>query len=105
MAQDVIVDLGSFSISSHLDTNFVLTLSTSVLLSYPERCPEPPTAAELRDQVKAGLLWITRAGSCQVELNIGLGDSLEPGSLEQLQRMIVEAFEDFPVSLHLRSRK
>lgn len=99
MVQEVTVDLGNFSIYSHLDTDFVLHLTTSMLLYLPDQYSEAPTATELGDQVKAGLLWITGAGSCQFELNIGLTDSLQPGSREQLQRMIVDAFEAFPVSL------
>jgi hypothetical protein len=99
MAHEVTVDLGNFAISSHLDTNFVLTLSISMLLSLPDQYSGAPTAAALSNQVKAGLLWITGAGSCQFELNIGLTDSLQPGSREQLQRIIVDALETFPVSL------
>lgn len=98
MVQDVTVDLGSFSISSYLDKNFVLAVSTSALLSMPAQYPNIHTAADLRDQVQAGSLWIARAGSCHIELSIAFGDSLKDGSREHLQRMFVEAFEHFPVS-------
>lgn len=98
MAEDVTVDLDSFSISSYLDKNFVLTVSTSMLISVPGHDPHNPTAAELRDRVQAGSLWITRAGSCRIDLSIAFRGSLEGGLRERLQHMIIEAFEDFPVS-------
>lgn len=96
----VTVDLGNFTIRSYLDMHFLLTVSSAMLLVLPEDYPHPqvPTAAELRDQVRAGSIWITGAGSCHFELNIGLGDSLNPNLQDQLQHMILEAFEAFPVS-------
>lgn len=98
MAQDVTFDLGSFSLSSYLDENFVLTVSTSILMSVPVQHPGICTATNLRDQVQAGLLWVTRAGSCLIELSIDFEDSLESDTRKSLQCMVVEAFEIFPVS-------
>lgn len=98
MAQEVDVDFSSFSISSYLDKNFVLDVSTSALLSVPVQCSSISTAADLRDQVQNGSLWIARAGSCHIELSIGFGGSLNDGPQEDIQRMCVEAFENFPVS-------
>lgn len=97
MARDVSVDLGTFSISSSLNRKFVLTVRTSILISLPDTHSRPPTAFELRDQVKAGSLWITRAGSCIFELSIRFEDPLNDNLREDLEHMIIGAFEALPV--------
>lgn len=100
MAHDVTVDLGSFTICSHTDNNLLLTVSTVIVLSLPDNPSLVPTAVELWDQVKAGLLWITRAGSCCFNLSIyleGLGDDLRHADLQDRRRQtVVEAFQAFP---------
>lgn len=102
MAQDVTVDLGSFTISSHIDSDLCLTVSTDISLSLPDNLPSVPTAVELWDQVKAGLLWITRAGSCHFELSIHfeeLAEQLFHADLQDQRReMVMKAFQAFPVS-------
>lgn len=102
MAQDVTVDLGSFTICSHTDKDLCLTVSTAMSLSLPDNPSLAPTAVELWDQVKAGLLWITRAGSCRFHLSIylgELGDDLRHADLQDRSRQtVIEAFQAFPVS-------
>ncbi|ROV97703.1 hypothetical protein VMCG_07364 [Cytospora schulzeri] len=100
MAQDVTVDLGSFTICSHTDEDFCLTVSTTVSLSLPDSFASSPTAIELRDQVKAGSLWVTRAGSCRFDLSIyfeELGDDLRYTDMQDRRReTVMEAFQAFP---------
>lgn len=100
MAHDVTVDLGSFTICSHTDNDLCLTVSTAITLSLPDNPSLVPTAVELWDQVKAGLLWITRSGSCRFNLSIyleGLGDDSRHADLQDRRRQIVvEAFQAFP---------
>lgn len=102
MAHEATVDLGSFTISSHTDEGFCLTVSTAMSLSLPDNLPSVPTAVELWDQVKDGLLWITRAGSCRFALSIyseELADDLDHADLHDREReMVMEAFQTFPVS-------
>lgn len=102
MAQDVTVDLGSFTISSHTDKDFCLTVSTAMSLSLPGSLSTNPTAVEILDQVKAGLLWITRAGSCRIKLSIcfeELADDSHSSDLhDRAREMVMEAFQAFPVS-------
>lgn len=98
MAQQVTFDSGSFTISSYLDNNFVLAVSTCIVLAVPAEFSNTSIVAGLRDQVQNGSLWIARAGSCHIELDIGFGVSFEDGTREALKCMCVEAFENFPVS-------
>lgn len=102
MAHEVTVDLGSFTISSHTDENLCLTVSSAMSLSLPGNLSSVPTAFELWDQVKAGLLWITRAGSCRFALSIyfdELANDLHHANLQDRGReMVKEAFQTFPVS-------
>lgn len=97
MARDVTIDLGLFSISNYLDKNFALTVTASLSLSLWEDRPDTPTATELCDQVKAGSLWITRAGSCNVEFSVLFDDFLDVDVLESLEHTVIRAFEGFPV--------
>lgn len=98
MVRDVSVDLETFTLSSSLDKSFVLAVRTSILLSLPDDHSGAPTASELRDQVKTGSLWITRAGSCTFALSIHFEDPLTDNVREDLEHTIVGAFEAFPVS-------
>lgn len=99
MAPDKTVDIGSFSIASKVDTDFALTVSSSMSLSLPEHFADHPTAVDLRDQVKAGALWLTRAGSCRLILEIHFehpaGMSVHGDA--QRRQIAIEAFQSFPV--------
>lgn len=97
MPHDVTVDLGNYTILSNLDKNLVLTITASMSLSLAEEHLEFSTAAELREKVKAGSLWITRAGSCNFELRADFNDLPSHGLSEHLEHMVVDAFETFPV--------
>lgn len=97
MAQEVNIDVASFSISSYLDQNFVLVVSTSALISVPVQYSDMSTASNLHEQVKNGSLWVARAGSCHIELSIGFGGSLKDGSRQYMLRTCVEAFENCSV--------
>lgn len=70
MAPEKSVDIGTFSIASKVDKNLALTVSTSMTLSLPDHFVDHLTANELRDQVQAGALWLTRASSCRLTLDI-----------------------------------
>lgn len=97
MARDMTFDLGTFSIASYIDKHFVLTVTTSVSVSLSDDYPGVLTAAELCNQVKAGSLWITRAGSCNVKLSIVFDDFLDDDFRVTLEHMVTESFEKFPV--------
>lgn len=97
MAQDVTLDLGTFEISNDVDRKLVLAVATSMSLSLPAGHAGDPTAAQLREQVRAGSLWIARAGSCNFELGINFHSLLDDGLREGLERMVIGAFESFPV--------
>lgn len=97
MAQDVILDLGTYEISNDVDQKLVLAVTTSMSLSLPAGHADDPTAAELHEQVRAGSLWFTRAGSCNFELGISFHALLGDGVREDLERMVISAFERFPV--------
>lgn len=103
MAQHVTFDSGSFAISSYLDNNFVLAVSTRIVLAIPAAFSNVSTVSGLRDHVQNGSLWIARAGSCHIELDVGFGESFEVGTRDVLKCMCVEAFEKWPVSLYLFS--
>lgn len=102
MVQNVTVGLDSFTISNEVDRSLCLTVSTELSLSLPDRSPGTLSAAELWDEVRAGALWITRAGSCRFELSIlfeDLGDeTFDTRSQDQRRQAAMEAFQFFPVS-------
>lgn len=98
MARHVTFDSGSFTISSYLDNNFVLTVSTRIIIALPAGFSDVSTVAGLRDQIQNGSLWIARAGSCHIELEIGFGKSFGDGTPDSIKHMCVEAFENFPAS-------
>lgn len=97
MAQDVTLDLGTYEISNDMDQKLVLAVTTSMSLSLPAGHAGDLTAAQIREQVKAGSLWIARAGSCNFELGIDFHGLFDDGLRENLERMVIGAFENFPV--------
>lgn len=102
MARCTTISLGHFSISSYLDKNFVLAVETSVTLSLPDG-HHAMSAADLRGEVRAGSLWVTRAGSCRFELSVGFEGLDEDGLREDLEHRVIRAFESLEASaFHLR---
>lgn len=97
MAHDVTVDLGTYTISRYLDKKFALAVTVSMSLCLPKEHPSVQTAAELREKVTAGSLWISRAGSCIFELSVDFDDPPDDDLRENLEHMVVDAFETFPV--------
>lgn len=99
MAPEKTVDTGSFSIASRVDKDFALTVSTSMTLSLPDHLADNLTADELRDQVQAGALWLTRASSCRLTLAIHFERPAEMSVQGDAQRtqLAIETFQTFPV--------
>lgn len=99
MAPDKTVDIGSFSIASTVDKDFALEVSTSMSLSLPEHLADHLTAKDLRDQVKAGALWLTRASSCRLTLAIHFEYPTDVSVHGDAQRrqIATEAFQSLPV--------
>lgn len=99
MAPDKTVDIGSFSIASKLDKEFVLNVSTSMSLSLPEHLSENLTAIDLRNKVKAGDLWLTRASSCRLILAIHFEHPTETSvhGDAQIRQIAIDAFQSLPV--------
>lgn len=100
MASDRTVDFGSFSIASKVDKDFALNVSTSMSLSLPEHFADHLTAEYLRDQVRAGTLWLTRASSCRLTLTIHFEHPAGVSVHGEAQRrqLAIEAFQSLPVS-------
>jgi len=63
----VSIDLGSIEVSNKHSFSS-LTLSSSFSIVLPPEWPETTTAAELCDASSAGDIWISKAGSCLVEV-------------------------------------
>ncbi|KAL2019134.1 hypothetical protein VTK56DRAFT_10085 [Thermocarpiscus australiensis] len=61
------VDLGSIKVAGK-KSSLSLTLSSSFMITLPPSWPEPPTANELCQASLAGEIWISKAGSCLVEV-------------------------------------
>lgn len=99
MAPEKTVDIGSFSITSKFDKNFALTVSNSMTLSLPDHFADHLPVNELRDQVRAGALWLTRARSCRLTLAIHFEQPPEMTVQEVAQRrqLVIEAFQSLPV--------
>lgn len=97
MPHDVTLNLGTYTISSNLDKKFVLAVAASISLSLPEEYPDVQTAAELCEKVRAGSLWITRAGSCNFELGVDFNSLPSDDHRDRLENMVIGAFETFPV--------
>lgn len=99
MAPEKTVDVGRFSIASNADKHFALTVSTSMTLSLPDHFPEHLTANELRDQVQAGALWLTRASSCRLTLAIQFEPPGEVpvGEDTQWRQLIIQKFRSLQV--------
>lgn len=89
------IDLGGCNVVSYLDERFVLAVSSSVTLSLPEQYSAVQTAPELRDYVKRGKLWVTRASSCQLDLSLRF-DTCD-GSREGMKANLLDIFEACPV--------
>lgn len=104
MAPEKTIDVGRFGIASKADMNFSLTVSTSMTLSLPDHFPDHLTANELRDQVQAGALWLTRARSCRLTLAIHFEPPTEVSVQEDARwrQLIVEKFQSLQVG-HLPS--
>lgn len=99
MAPHKTVDVGSFSIASKVDKDFALEVSTSMSLSLPDHLADNITAEDLRDQVKAGALWLTRASSCRLTLAIHFEHPTDMSVHGDVQRrqIAIEAFQSLPV--------
>jgi hypothetical protein len=63
----VAIDLGRIEVSNKHSLSS-LTLSSSFSIILPPGWPKPATAAELCDASSAGEIWMSKAGSCLVEV-------------------------------------
>lgn len=98
MPQDIALELGSFSISANVDKNFVMTITSCASLSLPDDYIGPSTGYQLRDEVKAGELWVTRAGSCHFNLAVSFEGLCSFALQEDGRNRVITAFESSPVS-------
>jgi hypothetical protein len=64
----VSVDLGSFKVAGKTPS-LTLSLSTSMTIALPPLWLEAPTAKELCRASATGTVWISKAGSCQIEMS------------------------------------
>lgn len=98
MARDESIDLDTFKASSYLDPNFVLTVQPCALVSLPDALHGHLSAEELRDRVKSGSVWVTRAASCYFELKADFEGFPSGAVHEDLVHVVIKAFESLPVS-------
>ena len=63
----VSVDLGSVKVAGKTPY-LTLSLSSSLTIALPPSWPEAPTAEELCQASSTGNIWISKAGSCQIDI-------------------------------------
>lgn len=61
------VDLGSIRVAGKTP-NLTLSMSSSLTIGLPPSWPEAPTAEELRHASSTGKIWISKTGSCQIDM-------------------------------------
>lgn len=101
------VELASFNVSSS-DIPVSLTVSTSIDISLPSETSRLISASQLVAAVSSGDLWVTRAGSCRLDVGWAL-DGQAAFLLEdifQTEDLFAEAVQQAPVGprLHLGHR-
>ncbi|KAL2141744.1 hypothetical protein VTI28DRAFT_2055 [Corynascus sepedonium] len=62
----VSIDLGSIRVAGKTP-NLSLTLSSSIYIALPPSWSGSPTPAELCQASSSGKIWISKAGSCQIQ--------------------------------------
>lgn len=88
------VDLGSIEVARK-KPRVSLTLSTSFTIALPPSWSEPPTADELHQASSAGRIWVSKAGSCHVEVLTLINDEradsvLEPNLMATIVNLVSE---------------
>jgi len=71
----VSVDLGSLKVAGKRP-NLALTLSSSCSLNLPPSWSASPSAENLSHASSSGTLWISKAGSCQIEVSTLVNDEV-----------------------------
>ncbi len=96
-----VVDLGSLKLSSR-DTSLTLTLSSTCCLLLPCNLTRGVSPDELSRLVKAGQLWIYRAGTCRLGVLTNVdGDNFDPWSIDSEENQsVVEAVGSCQVSMY-----
>ena len=95
---DVSVDLGSIKIAGK-KPSLSLTISSSITITLPLSWPETPTADELCQASTAGKIWISKAGSCQIDILTRVNDELHDSIFEpNTMAAIVNLTSECPVS-------
>lgn len=64
------VDLGNVTVRKTQASAFSLSLTSSCTVDLPPTWTGPPNASEIANAVKGGTLWITKAGSCQLDFAV-----------------------------------
>lgn len=98
---DALVDLGSIKVTGK-KPNLSLTLSSSFTISPPPLWPITLTADELSRASSTGNIWVSKAGSCQIEVLTLVNDeppdfAFEPSTVAA----IVSLASECPVSRSL----
>lgn len=71
----VSVDLGSVKVAGKR-SNLSLTLSSSCSIALPSTWAANPTAEDLSHASSSGTLWISKAGSCQIDISTLINDEV-----------------------------
>jgi hypothetical protein len=78
----VSVDLGTIKVAGKAP-NLTLTLSSSLTIALPPSWSEASTAEELYQASSTGRIWISKAGSCQVDISSFVNNEVPgPASLD-----------------------
>jgi hypothetical protein len=95
---DVSMDLGSIKVAGKKPSLF-LTISSSITITLPLSWPETPTTDELFQASTAGKIWISKAGSCQIDILTRVNDELHDSVFEpSTMAAIVNLASECPVS-------
>lgn len=101
--RDVSVDLGCIKVVGK-KPSVSLTLSSSITVRPPPSWPTTltPTAHELSQACSAGEIWISKGGSCQIELSSLVNDRPPASFFEpSLEATVVNLASECPVSTWL----
>jgi hypothetical protein len=102
MASVISIDLGELRIKNESHRRLILGVSTTLTLKLSANNPQPLSTHELYDQVHAGELWISRAGSCRLQVDVEFDEDFEDMYILEnydIRQAFSNGLENCPVSL------
>lgn len=94
----VSVDLGTIKVAGKAP-NLTLALSSSLTIALPPLWADAPTAKELCHASSTGRLWISKAGSCQIDISSLINNEVpDPASFDpSIMAAIASFLSECPV--------